>query len=99
MKQYKYLIIGGGLAGDGATQGIREHDPDGSIGLISIEPDPPYMRPDLSKKLWKGKPVVKIWRKTQARAELHLNRKVTQLDPKKSMCVTTREMNTRMRSY
>ena len=57
MKHHKYLIIGGGLAGDGATQGIRELDAEGSIGLISMEPDPPYMRPDLSKKLWKGRPV------------------------------------------
>ena len=83
MKQYKYLIIGGGLAGDGATKGIRELDSEGSIGLISMEPDPPYMRPNLSKGLWKGRPVEKIWRKTEERAELHLNRRVVQLDPAK----------------
>ena len=83
MKHYKYLIIGGGLAGDGATQGIRELDTDGSIGMISMESDPPYMRPDLSKKLWKGRPVEKIWRKTEERAELQLSRKAAQLDPNK----------------
>jgi 3-phenylpropionate/trans-cinnamate dioxygenase ferredoxin reductase component len=81
LKHYKYLIIGGGLAGDGATQGIRELDEEGSIGMISMELDPPYMRPDLSKKLWKGKSVEKIWRKTEQRAELHLRRKATRLDP------------------
>ena len=81
MKHYKYLIVGGGLAGDAATKGIRELDKEGSIGLISMEPDPPYMRPNLSKGLWKGRPVEKIWRKTEERAELHLNRKVIQLDP------------------
>ena len=81
MKHYKYLIIGGGLAGDGATKGIRELDVDGSIGLISMEPDPPYMRPNLSKGLWKGRPIEKIWRKTEERAELHLGRKVVQLNP------------------
>jgi len=86
MKHYKYLIIGGGLAGDGATRGIRELDTEGSIGLISMEPDPPYMRPNLSKGLWKGRPVEKIWRKTEERAELHLNRKASQLDTKKN-CV------------
>ena len=85
MKHYKYLIIGGGLAGDGATQGIRELDAEGSIGLISMELDPPYMRPDLSKKLWKGRPVEKIWRKTEERADLHLGRRVTQLDPEKKV--------------
>ena len=83
MKHYKYLIIGGGLAGDGATRGIRELDADGSIGLISMEPDPPYMRPNLSKGLWKGRPIEKIWRKTEERAELILGRKVTALDPQK----------------
>jgi len=83
MKHYKYLIIGGGLAGDAATRGIRELDADGSIGVISMEPDPPYMRPNLSKGLWKGRPVEKIWRKTEERAELHLNRKAAQLDPQK----------------
>ena len=83
MKHYKYLIIGGGLAGDGATKGIRELDAAGSIGMISMEPDPPYMRPNLSKGLWKGRPVEKIWRHTEERAELHLGRKVVQLDPAK----------------
>jgi NADPH-dependent 2,4-dienoyl-CoA reductase/sulfur reductase-like enzyme len=84
MKQYKYLIIGGGLAGDAATKGIRELDSEGAIGMFSMEPDPPYMRPNLSKGLWKGRPVEKIWRKTEETgAELHLDRQVTQLDPGK----------------
>lgn len=83
MKHYKYLIIGGGLAGDAATKGIRELDTEGSIGMISMEPDPPYMRPNLSKGLWKGRPEEKIWRKTEERAELHLSRKVVELDPSK----------------
>lgn len=83
MKHYKYLIIGGGLAGDGATRGIRELDKDGSIGLISMETAPPYMRPNLSKGLWKGRPLEKIWRHTEERGELNLGRKVTQLDPQK----------------
>ena len=82
MKRYKYLIIGGGLAGDGATRGIRELDAEGPIGLIGIEPDPPYMRPNLSKGLWKGRPVEKIWRNTEERAVLHLSRTVTHLDHK-----------------
>jgi 3-phenylpropionate/trans-cinnamate dioxygenase ferredoxin reductase subunit len=82
MKRYKYLIIGGGLTGDAATRGIRELDAEGSVGLISMEPDPPYMRPNLSKGLWKGRPIEKIWRKTEDRAELILGRKVTALYPK-----------------
>jgi NADPH-dependent 2,4-dienoyl-CoA reductase/sulfur reductase-like enzyme len=82
MTHYKYLIIGGGLAGDGATKGIRELDPEGSIGLIGREPDPPYMRPNLSKGLWKGRPLEKIWRKTEERAQLKLGDIVTEIDPK-----------------
>jgi len=84
MKHYKYLVIGGGLAGDAAVRGIRELDAEGSIGMISMEPDPPYTRPSLSKSLWKGRPMEKIWRNTQnLGAELHVGRKVTQLDPLK----------------
>ena len=85
MKQYRYLIVGGGLTGDAAVRGIRELDPEGSIGMISMEPDPPYTRPNLSKGLWKGRPLEKIWRNTEGLgAELYLGRKVTQLDlPKK----------------
>jgi NADPH-dependent 2,4-dienoyl-CoA reductase/sulfur reductase-like enzyme len=82
MKHYKYLIIGGGLAGDAATKGIRELDRDGTIGMLSREPDPPYMRPNLSKGLWKGRPVEKIWRKTKERGtELHLNTSAIHIDP------------------
>jgi NADPH-dependent 2,4-dienoyl-CoA reductase/sulfur reductase-like enzyme len=86
MKHYKYLIIGGGLAGDAATQGIREFDKEGTIGMISMEPDPPYMRPNLSKGLWKGRPVEKIWRKTAERGTtLHLDCKATHIDPAKKI--------------
>ena len=83
MKQYKYLIIGGGLAGDAAAQGIRELDAGGLIGMFSMELDPPYVRPNLSKGLWKGLPLEKIWRNTEyLGAELLLGRKVTELDLK-----------------
>lgn len=81
MKSYKYLIVGGGLAGDAATKGIREIDTDGTIGMLSMEPDPPYMRPNLSKGLWKGRPVEKIWRKTAERGtEIFLNTRATHID-------------------
>lgn len=54
MTQYKYLIVGGGMAANAATQGIRSVDGQGSIGVITAEADPPYDRPPLSKGLWKG---------------------------------------------
>ncbi len=84
MKQHRYLIVGGGLTGDAAVRGIRELDTEGSIGMISREVDPPYTRPNLSKGLWKGRPIEKIWRNTQdLGAELYLGRNVTYLDPSK----------------
>jgi 3-phenylpropionate/trans-cinnamate dioxygenase ferredoxin reductase component len=84
MKHYQYLIVGGGLTGDAAVRGIRELDTEGSIGVISREINPPYARPNLSKGLWKGRPVEKIWRNTQdLGADLYLGRNVTQLDPAK----------------
>lgn len=82
MSHYTYLIIGGGMTAAAAVQGIREVDPNGSIGLFSIEPDPPYNRPPLSKGLWQGKPLASIWRQTEDRGvELHLGRRVQTLEP------------------
>lgn len=52
---YKYTIIGGGLTGASAAEGIRTQDRDGSILLIGDEKYLPYNRPPLSKKLWFGK--------------------------------------------
>ncbi len=81
MKSYKYLIIGGGMTADAAVRGIRDVDQEGSIGLVSAEPDPPYDRPPLSKGLWKGKPLEKIWRGTEAaHVDLHLGRRAVRLD-------------------
>jgi len=82
MKHYQYLIVGGGLTGDAAARGILELDAAASIGMISKESDPPYARPSLSKGLWRGRPVGKIWRNTRdLGVELYLERTVTDLDP------------------
>jgi len=82
MTHYKYLIIGGGMAADAAVRGIREIDAQGSIGLMGGESDPPYDRPPLSKGLWKGKPIEKIWRQTETRqVELHLGSSIVELQP------------------
>ncbi len=52
---YTYVIVGGGLAGASAVEGIRERDKNGGILLIGSENHLPYDRPPLSKKLWFGK--------------------------------------------
>src|SRR5574341_823782 len=83
MIRYRYLIVGGGMTADAAVEGIREGDPSGTIGLITEEADPPYNRPPLSKGLWKGKPLDKIWRGTADRgATLHPGRRALTLDPR-----------------
>ena len=44
-----YLIVGGGLAGASAIEGIRERDPKRSIAIIGAEEHLPYDRPPLSE--------------------------------------------------
>jgi hypothetical protein len=98
MPDYKYLIIGGGMTADAAAAGIKEVDPEGSIGLIGAEPHPPYNRPPLSKGLWKGKPFEKIFRKgSQEGVDKILGRSVKSLDPKQQP--TTRGWNTATTNY
>ena len=81
MVSYRYLIAGGGMSADAAARGIRDHDGDGSIGLVGADPDPPYARPPLSKGLWQGKDEATIWRGTaDLGVELHLGRRITAID-------------------
>ena len=82
MTRFKYFIVGGGMAADSATKGIRSLDETGSIGLLAQEKDPPYDRPPLSKGLWKGKPLAGIWRDTAARGVIMFTgRRAVSLDP------------------
>src|SRR3954451_24901742 len=83
MPSYSYLIVGGGMTAASAVSGIREVDPNGSIGVLRAEQHPPYDRPPLSKKLWKGEAVESIWRQIQSQAvTLHTGRTARHLDPK-----------------
>src|SRR4030042_7039761 len=84
MASYKYLIVGAGMTADAAVRGIRELDPDGKIGMVGSEHNPPYNRPPLTKALWKGKPLESIWRRTQeSSVDLSLGRTVRSIDPHK----------------
>jgi len=81
MKTSRYLIVGGGMSGDAAAQGIRERDPEGAITLVGDEAHPPYKRPPLTKGLWKGGDEEKIWKGTADRGvDLVLGRRVASLD-------------------
>jgi 3-phenylpropionate/trans-cinnamate dioxygenase ferredoxin reductase subunit len=81
MPEFKYLVVGGGMTGDAACRGIRDHDKDGSIGLVGREPDPPYARPPLSKGLWQGKDEETVWRGTaELGVDVLVGRRVVELD-------------------
>ena len=81
METVRYLIVGGGMTGDAAVKGIREHDAEGSIILVGAEQHPPYARPPLTKGLWSGSDEAKIWRGTRdAGAVLRLGRRIVTLD-------------------
>src|SRR6266545_6647666 len=69
------------MAGDAAVKGIREIDPDGTIALVGSEPHRPYKRSPLTKDLWKGKPVEKVWLKTPEQGvDFRLGRTISSLD-------------------
>jgi 3-phenylpropionate/trans-cinnamate dioxygenase ferredoxin reductase subunit len=48
-----HLLIGGGLASGNCARRLRENG-DGSILIVGREPEPPYSRPDLTKKYLAG---------------------------------------------
>ncbi len=49
MTEYRYMIVGGGLAGQRAAKGVRKVDEEGTAAVITREPHVPYERPPLSK--------------------------------------------------
>jgi NADPH-dependent 2,4-dienoyl-CoA reductase/sulfur reductase-like enzyme len=77
----RYLVVGGGMTGDAACKGIREHDADGTVTLVGNETHPPYKRPPLTKGLWSGDDEEKIWRGTdQLGVDLRLGRTIVSVD-------------------
>ena len=81
MAAYRYLIVGGGMTGDSACRGIREHDESGSIAVFGAESHEPYARPPLTKGLWTGKEESSIWRGTpDLDVELHPGVRIVGLD-------------------
>jgi len=88
LREYRYLVIGGGMTGDAVCQGIREVDGEGTIALVGEEQHAPYKRPPLTKGLWKGGDEAKIWRNTGERGvDLHLGRQIVSLDPEGNRAV------------
>lgn len=92
MQRYDYLIVGAGMVSANAVAGIREHDSDGSIGILGDEPNGPVARPALSKKLWTDPEFTydKIWLAPEedAGTTLHVDARVTRID-RNARTVTT----------
>ncbi len=88
MKEFDYVIIGGGLAGGNAAISIRENDKAGSICIITDEKHIPYDRVPLSKNYLLGKlkrEVLYIKKPdfyTTQKIELITNTRATGLDSK-----------------
>ncbi len=83
---YDYVIVGAGLAGASAVEGIRERDAQGTILLVGAEPQRPYNRPPLSKQLWTGKETLEtifvhdLQFYEQQRVTLSLNTEIANVD-------------------
>ena len=81
MATYRYLIVGGGMTADAAVRGIRDHDADGTIGMVGAEAHEPYARPPLTKALWKGQEENSVFRGTaEFSVDIHAGRRITGLD-------------------
>ncbi len=87
MQYYRYVIIGGGIAGTTAAETIRTNDPEGSIAIVSDEPHRLYSRVLLSKQNWLtgGQAFDRVWLKsevwyTQERIHLFRGLRATILD-------------------
>ncbi len=91
MKDFKYIIIGGGMTGASAVKGIRKNDPDGSIAMFSDEQFRPYNRPPLTKGLWDDKEIDDIIRPMDDYdVNLFLETAVKQILPDKKTIATSR---------
>lgn len=94
---YKYVIVGGGLAGASAIEGIRQEDAENSILLIAAEKQLPYHRPPLTKDLWLDKKKVEdIFVYDQAfyddrNVDLLLGLSVSSINPNTKMVSVTGE--------
>jgi len=91
----RYLIIGNGVAGNAAAEHIRKHDPEGNIAVFSRESQPFYYVPALPEYLAGAKAADQIIIHPQNwydrhRIDLHLNTRVTQIDPDRKFVETHR---------
>jgi 3-phenylpropionate/trans-cinnamate dioxygenase ferredoxin reductase subunit len=93
MRDFKYLLIGGGVACFQAAKQIRRTDPSGSVLVVSDEPLPPYDRPPMSKEYLLGKKSVAdvVYEPAETlaeqRIELALSTRVEKIEPATSIAL------------
>ena len=66
---FRYIIVGAGITGINAVEGIRSLDPHDRVLLLGAENEFPYNRPPLSKDLWLGRTTVGAIFEEDPRAE------------------------------
>lgn len=81
MRDTRYLIVGGGMAGHAAAAALREADPGGPVAILGDEPERPYARPPLSKGLWLGHDEASAFLPELPGVELRTGRRALALDP------------------
>ena len=80
MPDFDHVVVGAGMTGHAAAQGIRAEDGTASIALIGDEPVGPYVRPPLSKGLWGGQGEGSIWLPEVAGAKVLAGKRVASIE-------------------
>ena len=62
----RYVVVGTGIAGLSACEGIRERDPSAAVTMVGEEPHPFYSRPGLAYLLTGSVPERQLWVRTPA---------------------------------
>ncbi|MFH2232165.1 MAG: FAD-dependent oxidoreductase [Patescibacteria group bacterium] len=95
MKEIKYLIIGGGIAGTTAADTIRKNDADGSVAIVSDEPHRLYSRIMISKPsvFLEKVPFEQIWLKEEG---WYKENNIEFLSGKKAVSLDTKEKIVRL---
>ena len=86
IREFDYVIVGGGIAGANALTTLAEEAPEATLALFSAEEGVPVYRPILTKDLWLKDDADATLEENllvpgELRTHLHLGEQVTELDP------------------
>jgi NADPH-dependent 2,4-dienoyl-CoA reductase/sulfur reductase-like enzyme len=80
MPDFKYVVVGAGMTGHAAAQGIRSVDASAPVLLLGEEAVGPYVRPPLTKGLWTGQEEGSIWLPSVEGIQLRTGTRVVAID-------------------